>query len=246
MALIATAIAMLLSGASLLHAQQARVPVLAEAPPPAVLGVITGTAPGQMPAALLACGARQGQPVPAARLVQVGDQACGLQLVDVRADGVTMRDASTLAVMSIGLASPAVPAGRPDVDPRTLPELAEPSLAVSRSEDAVHVRLSMTLLEGYVANPVSILAAGTVTPYLQHDDSGRAVLGGLAIGSVKASGLFAQLGLRDGDIIAEVNGATVANLGSVSSLIADFTTARHGTVGVRRDGQQLLFVVDLD
>ena len=209
--------------------------------PPRLVGLVTGTPSGRADAGLIEC---EPDGRGHAHLAMVGDVVCGATLTHIQADGVWLRG-QTGTLMRLELAT--VPHSvSPGVNSLVFPE--PPSIAPSiTAADAGIVRITMTpaMLEAYLADVPGLLRAGIAAPHERTTESGSRVVDGFAVTAVTPGGLLDQVGIVAGDVIADVNGAPLQNLAALPRLIADLKTARHATIGVRRNSDRVLLVVDI-
>jgi len=128
---------------------------------------------------------------------------------------------------------PAAPAGVAVPPPPSAPALAP---AEPASQPAT-VRESLADLEA-LAGEVRIVPA--------HDAQRRPV--GMTLSNIPRGSLLARLGLRDGDTVHRVNGASVATLADAMAVAAelDDPSVREIRVALTRRGKAHEVVVDLD
>jgi general secretion pathway protein C len=88
-------------------------------------------------------------------------------------------------------------------------------------------------VENMAANPAALFSQARILP--KYED-GRMV--GVQLNAIRQGSLFAQVGIRDGDTVTEVNGVTVATPEDSQRLLQEFASGGALRVTVKaRDGQ---------
>ena len=228
----------------LVQAQPLSVPVIA--------GLITGSPGGQPPAAIITC--LQDGAGNSTRLVVAGDVVCGWTVLAIDADGVDVRSAASPVVQRLHLPTPS-PGTAPPAEPATRrhdePRPALPAPSVAHEDGVVHVVLPAALFDEYLANLPALLTSATVIARAPERDAAvQPIVQGVPVNlfevtSVRPGGVIERLGVRPGDVVLDVNGAPLRDAAGLLSLLNDLRMARHATVGVRRAGDRVTFVVDI-
>lgn len=160
-----------------------------------------------------------------------GERACDVALIrEVRQEGVVIENLLTKQTEDLALLGAAVP-------PPPLPS------AVTEPTPAVTVELPRTLLLQFLTNLPDLLTATFATPRYREMPDGQRVIDGYQIGVIKPGTLVEQLGLRNGDVVLELNGQTLDGLATVLRLFGEFISAPQATMTVLRDGQRMTLVL---
>lgn len=193
-------------------------PVLALAGPAVLVGVVVSPAPGRS-TALLACDGR-------ARAVQVGESACGAELVAVSAGSVTVEADGQRRELQLGAAAPLQLA-----PPSAAPEAARPGeRTLARAE--VERRLAQEIPR--------ILAETTLLPVTE---DGRVT--GFALTRLPDGSLVSDAGLQPGDVLVEINGTPVDSLATLAGLFTRLRQESDIQARVLRGGSPVTLTVRL-
>lgn len=216
-------------------AGQAGVVLPESALPLTLTGVVVDAVPAKA-LALVRCTAGEGD----ARVAMVppGGVACGLATVDVvHDDGVEITDLHSKRREHLAFHPEAAPpVGQGPATPG--PEPAEPPAV------AVRATVSAAVLSRYLLNPADLLTAAIAVPHYVDLPLGAHVMDGFEIGRVAPDGVVAQIGLKDGDVIQEVNGARMDGPDAVFRLMGQTLDFTHTTVLVSRKGQRVVLELD--
>lgn len=212
--------------------------------PLSVVGVMSSAQRDVPQAALIRCAWPDA--VGATHLVFEGDSACGRYTLDV-VDGAsaTVRDGVTGTSQTFELSTAATPAERRTGASSSTPDPSSPSFAVSMSTDRVQVRMSRSQLGASLLDLPAWLAGTVVRPVTITTPAGPRVEG-FELRALPSQGLMADLGLRDGDVLLELNGARVTGLAMVGGAAQGLLASGHATALVRRGESHMLFVVDAE
>ncbi len=183
-----------------------------------------------------ACLVRCTYPEEATARVRPGDRACELaEILEVHADGVLIANLLT---------------GRAEILAFTDDEAAAPIAAapvppvVAVAADSVTVAVSRQSMDYYLGNLSDLLASALATPRLRHTADGTVSIDGYEISQVRNGGLAEQVGLRNGDVLLDVNGQRLDSLATVIALVARLSTTCNARVTVLRKEQRLTFVLN--
>jgi type II secretory pathway component PulC len=170
-------------------------------------------------------------------MLVAGERACDVaEVLEVRDVGVVLKNLETgrmeLLTSSAATSSHAVPhALRQGASPAARADEAEPVLP------EVSVRR-------YLANLPELLASAVARPRYQDGANGQRVVDGFEIGQVTAGGAADKLGLRNGDVIQQVNGQSLDGMATVMRLFEQLPALAQVKVTVLRNGQKLTFVLN--
>lgn len=228
-------------------------PPFQPAPPPSPLplrltGVIVDGVTPSRSACLIHCLDR-----PERGLFVAGDRVCDVASVRaIRSDGVVIENLRTgrPELLAFG------PASAPNrtetaegaVGSGSVPSVAAPASADGASPAAPEVytiALARAVLAGELANLPVLLDSATATPRYRDAAEGRGVIDGYEIGRLRPASLLDRLGLRNGDVVLEVNGHPLDGMATVMRLFGQLGATTRTEVVVLRDGRRVTFVVEV-
>jgi type II secretory pathway component PulC len=122
------------------------------------------------------------------------------------------------------------------------PGPAPPPPVVTESPEGVSVDLAKGSVEHYLGNLPDVLASALAAPRLRDGQNGAKSVDGYEIGSVKEAGTVEQLGLKNGDLILEVNGQPLDGLPTILRLLGQIQTLPQVKLTVLRKGQKVTVV----
>lgn len=212
-----------------------------------LLGVALDASVPTRSAGLIQCGLPEEKRV--ARFIAVGGQACDLAEVrEVREQAVVIRNLATnrlerLTLPPAGRAS--TPPGHPAdaVTSDAAREEIPPPVVLPTSPDEIRVELRRELLQRYLSNLPEVLSAALATPHYATGASGATSIDGYQVNQIRAGGIVEQLGLQDGDVLAEFDGRKLDSLGAVTGLFAQVPSMSGGRLVVYRQGARITFVI---
>ena len=176
---------------------------------------------------------------PAASLAAApGERVCGLaEVVEVRSANVVISNltAGRLEVMPILKSAPPTP-------PPAL--LSSPPSSPPDSPALVMGTLRKEAVAHYLAHLPAVLASALATPHYLTLPDGLRVIDGFEITGIADGSPIAELGLRTGDLIAEVDGAALDNVGRVLALLARAGSMTRIALTVIRRGERMTFVFE--
>jgi hypothetical protein len=166
-----------------------------------------------------------------------GDRACDLvEIREVRVDGVVVHNlvARRTEFLVFAAVSPQLH------DPAALSAAAAPPATASA---LVAVDVPKAAIERQLANLPDLLASALGTPRYKDGPGGQRVVDGFEISQVRSGGAADQVGLRDGDVITDVNGQPLDGMATVMRLFGQVSLMTQIKMTVLRRGQVLTFVV---
>jgi type II secretory pathway component PulC len=170
-------------------------------------------------------------------MLVAGDRACEVaEILEVRQDGVVIENLGTgrmeFLAFPAATSSPAVPHA-------LLRGVSPAAPADQVTPDPTEISVGR-----YLANLPELLESALATPRYRDGVNSQRVIDGFEIGQVKAGGAADQLGLRNGDVIQEVNGQLLDGMATVMRLFEQIQTLPRMKVTVLRNGQKLTFVLN--
>jgi general secretion pathway protein C len=226
--------------------QQRTEPLPASALPLQLVGVVKDTTTPSRSAALIHCSDPEGRH--GARLFAIGERACDVaEITEIREQEVVIRNLLTnrlelLTLPKAGTRS-AQPADRAanEVPPEAKAEAPAPRVEAS-SPDEVDVELRKDVLDHYLADVPGVLDSALATPRYASGGTGPQTIEGYEITRIRTGGIVDQLGLRDGDVIVEVNGQKLDSLAAVMGLFSRAQGLSGAKMMVLRGGRRVTFV----
>lgn len=174
----------------------------------------------------------------ATSIVGVGQRACDVaEVTEVRQDVVIIKNLLTNKVETLSFRRNAGPAPVPPPSPAP----AAPSV-VKRSATGVTVDVPKAAVDHYLLNLTELLTAALATPHFQDGGTGPRVMDGFQLGEIKPGSVIEQLGLRNGDIITEVNGEKLDSVAVVIRLAGQVQNIGQAKMLVIRAGKPMTFV----
>ena len=205
--------------------------------------------PSALPLRLIGIVFDEDQPVKSACLIRCGDQpqrggiltpgerACDVAVVrEVRQDAVVIQnlEANRLELLTFSNA--------------TLPAAARShgavSVQVAAPPEAVPVLLPQEAVQETLANLPDLLSSALAIPRYRETVGGQRSIEGFEVTQVRPSGAAERLGLRNGDVILEVNGQLLDGMPTVMRLIDQLQAAPQVKVTVLRDGHRMNVVLN--
>ena len=174
----------------------------------------------------------------AALMYRIGQRACDVaEVKDIRQDGVVIRNLVTnrlerLPLHNLGVApiAAAAVAATPPVP------------VVRKSATGMTVDVPKAAVDHYLLNLTELLTAALATPHFAETASGSRVMDGFQLGEIKAGSVIEQLGLKNGDVITEVNGEKLDSMAAVMRLAGQAQTMTQAKMVVLRAGKPMTFV----
>jgi type II secretory pathway component PulC len=171
-----------------------------------------------------------------------GEQACDLaEVQEIREDSVLIKNLQTnrperlVFSATIDPAGTPTPAGGPVRAPDTIP---------AAPPDVVVVDVAKGAVDRYLKDLPSLLESAAATPRFRDAAGGQRLIDGYEISQVKAGGVADQLGLRNGDVVLEVNGQPLDGVATVMRLFGELQAMPQAKVALLRDGRRITLVVD--
>ena len=231
--------AMTLAAASLCGAGQAPALPPRTSLPMVLTGIMTDSADPARSACLIRCTDPPARK--SASLLQAGDTACGL--AEVRLIGpamVVIRNVQTGRLESLTL-----PEAADANAPRPAPEDApQDQVVVEASRGVVSVDIPKAAVDQYLVNLTDLLASAQAVPRVRAAPGGRQVIDGFELRQVRAGSVIEKVGLRDGDVILEVNGEPLDGLPTVLRLFSQAQAAGQARLTVLRGSERMTFVLN--
>jgi type II secretory pathway component PulC len=171
-----------------------------------------------------------------------GHRACDLaEIQEVREDGVLIRNLLTSRPEILVFP---VAAGSAATQPLAGTRDTSASPVRSTSPDVVVVDLPKGAVDRYLADLPALLESAVATPRYRDGTGGQRFIDGYEIGQIKAGGVADQLGLRNGDVVVEVNGQPLDGMATVMRLFGELQSVPQAKVAVLRGGQRMTLVID--
>jgi len=108
----------------------------------------------------------------------------------------------------------------------------------------VPVQLSKAAVERHLANLSEVLDSALAAPHYSGSGSGR-VMDGFEISHVRPGGAAHELGLRDSDVVLEVNGQPLNSLAAAMQLLGQARSLTDARLVVSRGGERMTFLISV-
>jgi len=159
------------------------------------------------------------------------------EIKDIRQDGVVI-----LNLVSNGTEFLTFVKDKPFATAAPSPPPAPPVLA--KSPEAVRIEVPKETVIYYLKNLPALLDAAFASPRYGNGKNGEKIIEGFEISRIKEAGIVEQMGLRNGDVILEVNGEPLDSMATVMRLLGGIQNASRANMTVLRGGQRMSFVID--
>ena len=225
-ALAASAVALVAAGAP---APPSQAPLPPTALPLRLTGILFDQGQPERSACLIRCVAQPGRQ----GMFSIGDRACDAAAIrEVRQDAVVIEnlEAKTLELLTFPRMTlgPAAPTRAPE----PVPDSAPPP-------EPLQVALPTEAVQAAIANLPELLSSAFAVPRYRDVEGGQRVIDGFVVTQVKPSGAAERLGLRNGDVILDVNGQILDGMPTVMRLFGQLQATPQVTITVLRDGRRM-------
>lgn len=173
-----------------------------------------------------------------ASMLQAGDTACDLaEVKEIRPDAVVIRNLQSDRLELLALPDAGAPAAR-------RPVAAEGSLepvVVNEARGVVSVDVSKTAVDQYLMNLSDLLASAQAAPRVRAAPGGRQVIDGFELRQIRAGSVVEKVGLKEGDVLLEVNGVPLDGLPTVLRLFGQAQADGQAALTVLRGSERMTF-----
>jgi len=205
--------------------------------PMVLVGVMVDSADPARSACLIRCADPDKRR--SASYLDVGTTACELaEVKEIRTDAVILRNLLTNRLELLPLLPSASSAGMPE---QTATPPPDPAI-VQASPDLVSVEVPQASVNHYLVNLSELLNSARATPRFRDAANGQRAMEGFEVGQIKEGSVVEKLGLKNGDVIVEVNGEALDSLATVVRLFSEAQSLSQATLTVLRDGRRMSFV----
>jgi len=212
--------------------------------PLTLIGVMVETAAPSNSVCLIRCAF----PVQRVRTFGVGQNACDVaEITEVRENAVVVRNVLTnrLELLTFQEAKP--PTTMPPPAAAHVPargEPAPPPPVLKTSADVVTVEVPEESVQHYLANLPELLSSARATPRYRDTGLSQRTIEGFEIDQINPAGVVEQMGLKNGDVLLELNGQPLDSLASVIRLFGQAQGMTQSRMTVLRTGQRMTFVLN--
>lgn len=173
-----------------------------------------------------------------ASMLQAGDTACDLaEVTQIRPDAVVLRNLQSDRLELLPLPDAGAPAARRS----DAGEGALEPIVVNEARGVVSVDVSKTAVDQHLMNLSDLLASAQAVPRVRAAPGGRQVIDGFELRQIRAGSVVEKVGLRDGDVLLEVNGVPLDGLPAVLRLFGQAQAAGQATLTVLRGSERMTF-----
>jgi type II secretory pathway component PulC len=188
-----------------------------------------------------ACLIRCTQPIErrSASMLQAGETACDLaEVSEIRQDMVVIRNLEEHRLELLPLQETSGSKGvRADVaEPPPAP------IVVNQEAGLVTVDVPKSSVDHYLVNLSELLSSAQAVPRFRDTANGQRVIEGFELTQVRARSVVEQVGLKNGDVVVDVNGQALDSLPTVLRLFGQAQSMGQATVTVLRGSQRMTFV----
>jgi type II secretory pathway component PulC len=173
-------------------------------------------------------------------MLRAGEIACDLaEIRQIRPDAVVIRNLQSDRLESLTLPeAPGVKAPRPAAEDATLDPVV-----VEDARGVVSVDVPKAAVDQYLVNLTDLLASAQAVPRVRAAPGGRQVIDGFELRQVRPGSVIENVGLKDGDVIVEVNGESLDGLPTVLRLFSQAQAAGQARLTVLRGSQRMTFML---
>ena len=159
------------------------------------------------------------------------------EILEIRGDGVVIRNLVTNLPEFLTFTK-----NKPFVTAAPAPPPPAPVLA--QSPELVRIELPKDTVSYYLKNLPALLDSAFAAPRYVDGKNGERVVQGFEISRIKEASIVEQMGLRNGDVILEVNGEPLDGMPTVMRLLSGIQNAPQTKMTVLRGGLKMSFVID--
>ena len=113
---------------------------------------------------------------------------------------------------------------------------------MSEAPGLVSVDVPKASVDHYLVNLSELLSSAQAMPRFRDTANGQRVIEGFELTQVRPGSVVEQVGLKNGDVIVDVNGQALDSLPTVLRLFGQAQTMGQATVTVLRGSQRMTFV----
>ena len=227
--LAASAVVLIAAGAP---ASPSQAPLPPSALPLRLTGILFDRDQPASSACLIRCVAQPGRQ----GIFSIFDRACDLaEIREVRQDAVVIENLEAKRLELLTLPAMTPPAAAPLRPSEPVPDSAPPP-------EPLQVALPNEAVQTAIANLPELLSSAVAVPRYRDIEGGQRVIDGFVVTQVKPSGTAERLGLRNGDVILDVNGEILDGMATVMRLFGQLQATPQVTVTVLRDGRRMSVV----
>jgi type II secretory pathway component PulC len=174
--------------------------------------------------------------------LRVGDVACEVaEIKEIREDGLVIRNLDGSRLEFLAFPPDAGKAG-------SRADAPAPASARGEEDEApapVAIDLPKASVTHYLSNLGELLQSALAVPHYTEETSGRRTMDGFEISQIRQGGAADQVGLRNGDVVLEVNGQPLDSVASAMALFTRAPSMTQAKVTILRDGQRRELVVNV-
>jgi type II secretory pathway component PulC len=171
-----------------------------------------------------------------------GQLACGVAVIDeIRAEGVVVRNIKASRREWLTFATASDP--KPPVAAARAPE-TEPAVPVKAAPSPLTMQVAKAAVERHLANLSEVLDSALALPHYRGSGADRTI-DGFEISRVTPGGAADEIGLRDGDILLEVNGQPLNGVAAAMQLLGQARSLTEARVVLSRGGERVPLVISV-
>jgi len=128
--------------------------------------------------------------------------------------------------------------------PGTHPSPPPPPPVLVPMPEGAKLEIPKATIDHYVKNLPELLDSAYASPRYRDGAGGRKTVEGFEISRIKEGGIVEQLGLKDGDVILDVNGFPLDSLASFLGALGRVHDLPQAKMTVLRKGRKMTFQID--
>jgi type II secretory pathway component PulC len=185
----------------------------------------------------------------------VGDVACNVaEIIEIRDTAVIIRNVAANRLEWLAFppdfkratsrqaTGGALPVPASSAQPR---EAEQQAASATSTPTATTVEVPRATVEKYLANLSDLLASALAVPHYSESATGQKTMDGFTISRIKEGGAAEQVGLRDGDVVQEINGQPLDDMSAVMALFGRLPTMTQAKVRLLRAGKPMTIIVNV-
>jgi type II secretion system protein C len=166
------------------------------------------------------------------RVYRTGETACeSAEILEIRRDGAVVQNLTARRSEWVGFTTAT-----------SVPSTGSAPV-VTASKDGVTVDLPKGSVDRYLNNLPDLLDSALATPRYS-DAANGGTLDGFELSRIKESSIVEQVGLRNGDVILELNGEPLDSVAAALRLLAQAQTLTQARLTVLRNGRKMDLVLN--
>jgi general secretion pathway protein C len=212
-----------------------------------LLGIAMDAAAPVKSACLVRCAYPDGTQT--SSLLTAGQRACDVaEITAIRQDTVVIKNLLTNRLELLRFprttAAPGTTSTATTTTATTEPSAAAPP-ALDSAPTVITIDVPKDSMEHYLSNLPELLSSALATPRYLDDGNGQSTIDGFELNHIKEASAAEQLGLKNGDVVLEVNGDKLNSAASILRLLGQAQAMSQATLIVLRNGKRMTVVINM-